>query len=100
MKKGGYKIIDLKDNDLKTSETNGITIDGLYEAIENSYRKPLLLSGLVIEGVEKNDVFVNPSVSGGDYTLETYGYTITVTSDDNVKISNITVTSVDNVKSN
>ena len=55
-KMGGYKIIDLKN---KSITTTGVTIDGIYKEIEGSYRKPLLLKHLVINGVEKNDTFVN-----------------------------------------
>lgn len=82
MKNGGYAIIDFKDTDL----TSGVasTIDGVYEAIEGSYRKPLLLSGIVIGSVEKNDIFVEVNVSGSDYEIVCYGGTIVITSADAV----------------
>lgn len=80
MKNGGYKIINLKDTDLTSGV--GVTISGTYDAIENSYRKPLLLSGIVIGSVEKNDAFVAFTVSSGTYSCDLYGGTITIDSDD------------------
>lgn len=88
MKNGGYKIIDLHDNNLTAV---GTTIKGIYEAIENSYRKPLLLSGVVIDGVEKNDAFVVAEAGAGSYTI-TYGSkVITITSEDDVTVEDIEV---------
>lgn len=81
MRKGGYKIIDLKDNSLSN---DAVTIEGIYEAIEGSYRKPLLLSGVNIGGTEKPDVFVEANVSGSDYTIVAYGGTLTITDEDSV----------------
>lgn len=77
-KKGGYKIIDLKNNDLTSSNT----IEGIYDAIEGNYGKPILLSGIVIDSVEKDDIFVNVEVSGSDYVIKAYDRTITITSSD------------------
>lgn len=82
MRKGGYKIIDFKDNALSTTS---VTIDGIYDSIENNYRKPLLLSGLVLNSVEKPDAFALPIVSGTSFVFENvYGYDITITQDDGV----------------
>ena len=53
--KGGYKLIDLQKNDF---EDGGVDIIGIHHAIESSYAKALLLTGIVIDGVEKNDVYV------------------------------------------
>lgn len=85
MLKGGYKIIDLKDTNLTTAQAK--TIKGIHEDIENSYRKAILLSGIVLEGVEKNDVFVEVSNSSGTYTITVYGKTITITSEDLVSLA-------------
>ena len=57
MFKGGYKLIDFKEN--KIVLTTPTTIKGVYDAIEHNYRKPTLITGLVIENVEKGDTFVN-----------------------------------------
>lgn len=79
-KNGGYKIINLKDTDLTSGV--GVTIAGTHEAIENSYRKPLLLSGIVIGSVEKNDVFVAFTVASNTYSTDIYGGTLTIDADD------------------
>ena len=57
MFKGGYKLIDFKENNIVL--TKPTTIKGVYDAIEHNYRKPTLITGLVIENVEKEDTFVN-----------------------------------------
>ena len=57
MFKGGYKLIDFKETDITLSTPT--TIKGVYDAIEHNYRKPTLITGLVIGSVEKEDTFVN-----------------------------------------
>ena len=57
MFKGGYKLIDFKENNIVV--TKPITIKGVYDAIEHNYRKPTIITGLVIGSVEKEDTFVN-----------------------------------------
>lgn len=87
MLKGGYKIIDFKDAALTTGG-GAVTIEGIYEAIEASYRKPLLLSGLNIDGTERNDIFATPTVSSSNYVFTAYGKTITITDADAVTVAN------------
>lgn len=67
-RKGGYKIIDLQGYDFNSS----MVIEGIHERIESSYDKPLLFTGIVIDGVEKNDVFATPSVNGDGYDVTLY----------------------------
>ena len=86
MIKGGYKIIDFKDSPLKVGG-EAITIGGIYDTVEVSYRKPLLLSGLNIDGVEYNDVYATPTISGGNYVFTAYGKTITITNADAVSVT-------------
>lgn len=86
MKNGGYKIIDLHDNNLTAVST---IIKGVYEDIKNSYRKPLLLSGIVIDGVEKNDAFVVAEAGVGSYVIKYGEKVITITSEDGVTVANI-----------
>ena len=81
---GGYKIIDLKN---KSITTTGVTVDGIYKEIEGSYRKPLLLTHVVINGVEKNDAFVNVIVQTSIYKFSLYGYSWEINSADLVKIT-------------
>lgn len=85
MIKGGYKIVDLKKTTIDTE--NGTTISGIYEALENNYNKAVLLSGIVIDSIEKPDIFVTVTVADSTYTITAYGKTYTITSDDLVKIA-------------
>ncbi len=78
--KGGYKIIDLQNQNL-TIDTP-ITLRGVYESIENSYHKPLLLSGIIIDNIDKNDIYITPILDNTNYTLDLYGYNLTITQDD------------------
>ena len=84
MRNGGYKIINLNDVSLTSTAKK---VAGIHDDIENSFRKPLLLSGITINGVEKNDAFVAPTVSSGSYLFKVYGGTITVTSQDMVSFT-------------
>lgn len=66
MGNGGYKIVDLGDVDFNSNGTPH-TIKGVYEKVENNYRKSVLLSGLTINGVERVDRYMTFSVDNGDY---------------------------------
>ena len=83
-KNGGYKIIDLRGRPL-TGDAQ--TIPGIYEEIEGNYYKSLLLSGVNVGGVERPDLYTGASLSGANYTFSAYGYTITITADDEVTVN-------------
>lgn len=85
MLKGGYKIVDFKDVDI-TTEAGG-AVAGIFEEIEGSYRKALLVSGVTIDGVEQRDTFVNPTVNDGAYVFSVYGKTLTVKKDDTITVA-------------
>lgn len=87
MVKGGYHMVDFENNNLTTTNENGITISGIYESIESSYFKSLLFTGIVIEGVEMNDSFSTVTSVDNSYTVTLYGHTVTITNTDNVKIA-------------
>lgn len=70
--RGGYKIIDLQNINITTTE---VTIDNLYESIESNYRKPLLLNNLVINGSELPNVYVYAIVDNTNYKIY-YGDTV------------------------
>ena len=87
--KGGYKLIDLKDIKL-TVGGNGVTVKGIYNSIESSYNKPLILTGINIGGIERNDVFINFAVNSGNYVANISATEkITITNADLVKVSTI-----------
>lgn len=83
--KGGYKIIDFKDINLVTGTAS--TITGVYDAIKSNYRKAILISGIVIDGVEKADAFVELTVNTSNYVGSLYGKTLTITNADKVTVS-------------
>lgn len=89
---GGYKIIDLHDVNLVTGE-DAVTIAGVHEAIESNYRKPTLLTGLVIDGVEKVGQYVTFVNTSGTYAAKLFDnadgklLTITVTAADGVQVT-------------
>lgn len=87
--KGGYKLIDLKESKL-TVGGGGVTVKGIYNSIENSYNKPLILTGINIGGVERNDIFIDFSVDSGNYVANISATEkITITNADLVTITTI-----------
>lgn len=85
---GGYKIINLADNNL-TIDGDVVNIPGIYDSVENNYRKVLLLSGVVIDGIEKPDAFVTFVTDAGNYETTFESVKITISNDDNITISNV-----------
>lgn len=87
--KGGYKLIDLKENKFIVGG-NGVTVKGIYNSIKNSYNKPLILTGINIGGVERNDVFINFSDDSGNYVANISATEkITITNSDLVTVATI-----------
>lgn len=84
MLQGGYQIVDFKDIDLTSA---GVTIAGIYESIEASHKKVLLASGLVINGAEHRDAWIEPTHAENTYTIAIGDTTITVDNTDTVKVS-------------
>lgn len=82
--KGGYQIIDFMDVNLTAT---GVTIPGIYEEIEGTHRKAILVEGITIEKVEKRNCFVDCEVSGDNFTFTAYGKTFTIGQDDKVTIA-------------
>lgn len=89
---GGYKIIDLHDINL-VPDADAVTIKGVHEAIESNHRKPLLLSGLVVGGVEKASQYVVFTNAAGTYSAKLFDnasgkeLSITVSAADAVQIT-------------
>lgn len=86
--RGGYKIINFKNVPL---ETGGATmmIEGLYNEIESNFNKPLLISGLNIDNIEINEIYVNPISLGGTYRFPlNNNKSIIVTDTDAVSVVN------------
>lgn len=84
MLRGGYKIIDLKGQNIPTSGT--ITVDGIYDRITR-YGKPILVSGLVNNGVSVSDSWVNFALTGSTlYGEITKGVILSITNANVVSI--------------
>lgn len=82
---GGYKILDFKDVNI-TSDA-GATVVGIFDEIEESHRKAILVSGVTLDGVEQRDTFVDPIVNAGSYTFTAYGKTFTITNENKITIA-------------
>lgn len=87
--KGGYKLIDLKDNKL-TVGGDGVTVKGIYNSIKNSYNKPLILTGINIGDAERNDIFIDFAFNSGNYVANiSPTEKITITNADLVTVATI-----------
>lgn len=85
MLRGGYQIIDLKHKKLVAA--SNISLPGIYNRIEST-TKPLLLSNINVNGVEKHDSFITPTISGTNYVITIYGLKLTIASSDIVTVAN------------
>ena len=84
-RKGGYKIIDLKGYDFTNAD---MVIDGIYDTIESNYGKPLLFTGIVIDGIEKDDVYAMVETIGSTYRVTLYDKVVTISDLDVVSSKN------------
>lgn len=80
-KKGGYLIIDLKNYDLLTivEGTSSLPIkycEELFQLLEQNYNKQVLISGITINKIEKNDCVVNIYYYDNYYAFDLYGLRI------------------------
>lgn len=66
-KVGGYKIIDLENK--KLTNDVGMVYEGIYDKIEST-RKPILISGLNIDGKEYHDFFATLYKVGIVYMID------------------------------
>lgn len=84
---GGYKIIDFHNVNLVTGTENPVSVSGIYSAIENNYRKALMFSGIVIDGVEKANCYASATSGDNSYTVSLYDKTVTISNTDTVSIA-------------
>ena len=82
----GYQIISLRDTPFVTGGST-MMLDGIYDQIESNNRKPILLDGIVIDGIEKNAVYTQVTVNGSNFEFNVYGKTITITDTDAVSVT-------------
>lgn len=86
-KKGGYLIIDLKNIDLNSIDSDGGTYDwsnnsgllpDLYNVLEQNYFKQVLVTGIKIYGIERNDFITTIYLNGTSYSFNVYGFTVNI----------------------
>lgn len=87
-KKGGYLIIDLENIDLITQQDLFINtkLEKICKLIDSNYHKNVIISGIKINGIEKNDSVTNicyyEEVHGGSryrmYTFKVYGLILNI----------------------
>ena len=80
--KGGYKIINFKG--IPLNKDSKVTIDDIYKSIENSYRKPLLFSGVNIKGIIYPDMFIQAILTSARYEVTLDNVKLYITNDDRV----------------
>lgn len=86
MFKGGYHIVDFKNSKFST-ETSTNIINGIYESIEGSYGKPLVLTGLNFNAHEYKDAFISVRIEESKYIIDSlYGLKITIDNTDAVDV--------------
>lgn len=62
----GYKVIDLKGVEI-LSNGAAVTVEGVYDRIESSF-KTILLTNLIVDGLDIKPTFINVAASGTKYT--------------------------------
>lgn len=84
---GGYKIIDLRGTNLVTGAEAPPKISGIYNAIESGINKPLMLTGIVINGVDKQTAYVKFTHADNTYSYVYDDVTISINSEDEITIA-------------
>ena len=89
--KGGYKLLNLRNLNFTVGGA-GETLPGVYNAIENSYQKALMISQLTVAGVEQNDKFCNFGHADNTYSavielMDGTSVKINITSDNLVTVA-------------
>lgn len=83
----GYKEISFRKQKFTTANRKtGLTISGMYDRIEESF-KAILVTGVVIDSVEYKPFFAETVNHEGSYELKGSDMVITVTDADLVTIS-------------
>lgn len=89
--KGGYKLVDLNNVNIEPDAVTAAVVPGAYDAIEASHRKRIVVTGLVVDGVEQNDREVDfVSTEAGfvaTLVMPEAAYIFTVDDDDKVTLT-------------
>lgn len=94
-KKGGYLIIDLKNIDLNSKDISGGIYDwsnnsgllpDLYNVLEQNYFKQVLVTGIKINGIERNDFITTIYLNGTSYSFNVYGFTVNIVDKETMRV--------------
>lgn len=83
MSKGGYQIIDLKGANLVQEVP--VKIEGIYDKIEGT-TKPLLFTGVVIDGKEYRDIYPTVAVLMDYFRVNMYDKYFLINADDEITL--------------
>ena len=64
--RGGYQLINLHGHAITAGEA--ATVKGIYEAVEGNYHKMTIVTGLVLNGVEHNDLPISLDKGESEFT--------------------------------
>ena len=81
-KKGGYLIIDLENNNIvapNSADIYKLTLSyNIGALIEKNYHKHVIVSGIVVNGVEKDDYLTIVEKTSSTYSFKVYGFIIKI----------------------
>lgn len=81
-KKGGYLIIDLENNNIVTPKSSSnfkLTLTyNIGALLEQNYHKHALVSGIVVNGIEKDDFLTIVEKTSTAYYFKVYGFIIKI----------------------
>lgn len=80
MNVGGYQIVSFDGINLSKTTSTKIP-DGSYAKIEGT-KKPILITGIVIDGKEYHDMFIQPVLNGTSYSFTLGDYNIVLSDSD------------------
>lgn len=87
--KGGYQILNLKNINLAVGVAS--VVPEAYETLEGNYKKAVLVTNLMANGVEIADFFTLPYVSESNYVIKVVvgeiTYTLTINADDQITLT-------------
>ena len=96
MSVGGYQIIDFKNFPFIGDNTDVLTIEGISKKITGT-KKPILITNLCVSNTKAQSFYSYPLIDGGSIIITTpkinhHAYTITINSDDTIKVMYIQTT--------
>lgn len=87
--KGGYQILNLKNINLAVGVAS--IVPEAYETLKGNYKKAVLVTNLMAEGVEIADFFTLPYVSETNYIIKVVvgenTYTLTIAENDQITLT-------------